>query len=65
MICTYESTLVYTISYVIYNVSHTYAVEYNISGTSYSKLSQTTTAYTVLCLVAWVFTNVNTYKYEL
>ena len=55
---------VYTISYVIYNVSHTYAVKYNISKSNYSELSQTTTAYTVLCSIAWIITNVNTYKYQ-
>ena len=32
MICTPNPYPVYTISYVIYNVSHTYAVQYNISS---------------------------------
>jgi hypothetical protein len=39
-------------------------VQYNISGQNYAKLGQTTTAYTALCLIGWIFTNINTYKYE-
>lgn len=65
MICTTFLILVYTLSYVIYNVSHVYAVHYNISGQDYDTLRQITTAYTVLCLIGWIFTNVNTYKYEI
>jgi hypothetical protein len=49
---------------VIYNVSHTYAVKFNINGANYSELAQTTTAYTVLCIIGWIITNINTYKYE-
>lgn len=52
-------------SYIIYNVSHVYAVHYNISGEDYSNLGATTTTYTVICIIAWIFTNVNTYKYEI
>ncbi len=59
------SNSVYGVSYIIYNVSHTYAVKYNISGSGYSSLSSSTTAYTIICIIGWIFTNVNTYKYEI
>ena len=72
MICTPIPNPVYTISYVIYNVSHTYAVQYNISSLTsgatvvgYTQLSQITTVYTVFAMIGWIFTNVNTYKYEI
>ena len=46
------------------NVSHQYAVSYNITGDGYAKLSQITTVYTILCLLGWIITNINTYKYN-
>lgn len=45
-------------------MSHTYAVQYNVSSSSYAQLASTTTVYAVLCTLGWVFTNVNTYKYD-
>lgn len=49
---------------MLYNVSHTYAVEYNINQEKYSALKASTTAYTAVGLIGWIITNVNTYKYE-
>ena len=68
MICTLTFNLVYTLSYIIYNVSHTYAVHYNINSgntltADYTLLKELTSAYTAFCVIAWVFTNINTYKY--
>ena len=54
----------YLASYVIFNVSHHYAVFYNINQTHYSDLTTLTTIYTAVCIVGWLITNANTYKHE-
>lgn len=51
-------------SYVAFNISHTFAVEYNILGTSYDRLRIVTTVYTALCLIGWVVTNINSKKHD-
>ena len=57
--------LVYTIAYIIYNVSHTYAVNYNILKEDYEELKATTSVYTAVGIIGWIFTIVNTYKYQI
>jgi hypothetical protein len=52
------------ISYVIYVVSHKWAVYYNVEGTGYADLKSLTTAFTIVTIIGWIITNTNTYKYE-
>ncbi len=52
------------ISYVIYIVSHKWAVFYNVEGTGYADLKSLTTAFTIVTIIGWIITNTNTYKYE-
>lgn len=64
LICNFRYKLVYFIGYIIYNISHMYAVSYNINGSNYSSLIALTTIFTVISLIGWLVTNTNTYKYE-
>ena len=59
---------VYQISYIVFNVSHEFAVKYetllNDTG-SYSTLSTVTIVYTVFAILGWVISNANTAKHEI
>jgi hypothetical protein len=64
LVCNFRYKIVYFIGYIIYNISHMYAVSYNINGSNYSSLTALTTIFTVVSLIGWLVTNTNTYKYE-
>jgi hypothetical protein len=55
--------LVYFSSYIVFNVSHKSAVYYNIENSQYEQLKSITTIFTIITLIGWLITNVNTYKY--